>query len=111
MLVDDLIFDADMKFKVYSNLGTVKVGNSNFAVNITNGGLGGETQILVFDLHSLPAKLKEILKIICTVEGLFSVYSKDTDKIPKTVNYTLKGKYNVFYVSDIRNPIVVFEKQ
>ena len=111
MLLNDLIFDADMKFKTYSDLGSIRVGNKDCTVNISNGGYAGEITVLVFDLHSVPAKFKQELEHISVIDGLFKLYPRDTGSVISNHWWTLKGRYDVYRLKNEIESVVIFEKK
>ena len=111
MLVDDLIFDADMKFKTYSELGGIRVGSEDYAVNIPNGGYAGEITVLVFDLHSVPAKFKQDIEHISIIDGLFKLYPMDTGPVISNHWWTLKGRYDIYRLKNEVISVIIFEKK
>lgn len=98
----------DKCFKLYPELGSVLVGNENFAVNISNHVGNEETRVAVVDFGEIDMTHMYLeTNINCKNAHIFFSDTADakTRSNPAEWAATLNGRYGVFVYQDI----IVFE--
>ena len=98
----------DKCFKLYPELGSVLVGNENFAVNINNHVGNEETRVAVVDYGEIDTTYMYLETTInCKNAHIFFSDMADakTRSNPAEWAATLNGRYGVFVYQDI----IVFE--
>lgn len=84
-----------VEFETCSDIGSVLVGNKQFAVALTNGHGDGETLVRVYELGN---RVPDGLKFNTSIEGTFNVYNYDCSKRnEEDIVATLSGRFGVYY--------------
>lgn len=83
------------EFETYSDIGSVLVGNKQFAVALTNGLGDGETLVRVYELGN---RVPNGLKFNTSIDGTFNIYKYDcSNRNEEDIVATLSGRFGVYY--------------
>lgn len=94
MVKDYLGTRANDHFTTYSDVASLKVGNEDFTIDISNFYGDGENNVYIFDT----AVQLSCVDFVTTIEGTFNIYEYDRGK---EVIKTLCGKYAIYRTSQV----------
>ena len=74
--------------KTISDVGGLKIGNSDFSIIVPNGIGDGETRVAIVEKFD-----EKLLKFFTSIEGKFNIYKYDCGN---EIVETIEGKYGIF---------------